>query len=455
MRGKFPARNIYHQSSIIDYQPSAIMSKLLSIPTELLDEIVSDLDPLATFHLLLTCRCMSSRVLPAIHLHAMAPKKGLPALHWAAVCGHLPLVKYLLTIFPVDLLDEHGNTPLHAVAMPWYLLGADSNCTGEDAVTPLALASSGGNANPNSAEDIVQIPVAHDAVIHSRASTVSRENEIRNHPARMARFLLDAGASPNTKNLHTHPVIVTAAWDAETGGILEALLDYGADVNVTTYIGSTALMVAAENCLLDSVKLLVGRGANVNVVDTFHRSVLTYAAKSEDPHIVEYLVGRDDFDIHPKAHVYLLALYGFHTALKILLQRGASLTRTDDQSQLLVDAEFLHNADIAVSRWLSQRAWTAGRIPFLTPLMVAIHWDDLPIVIVLLEYWTVETDTIEETFRTLMLACWREAEEIVGLLLEKGVDINMVDADGLTVMSHAKRAGWDTVVAMMASYGGR
>lgn len=53
-----------------------------------------------------------------------------------------------------------------------------------------------------------------------------------------------------------------------------------------------------------------------------------------------------------------------------------------------------------------------------------------------------------------MRACTNLSTEILKLLLEKGVDINMVDDEGLTVMAHAKIAGWNRVVEILASYGG-
>lgn len=98
------------------------------------------------------------------------------------------------------------------------------------------------------------------------------------------------------------------------------------------------------------------------------------------------------------------------------------------------------------------KAHAAGHILMMTPPIVAIQTDNLPIVMILLEYWTPEPSA--DVFRTLMLACWRESKAIVELLLEKGVDINMLNAEWLTVMAHAKKVGWNSVVAMIALYGG-
>lgn len=41
----------------------------------------------------------------------------------------------------------------------------------------------------------------------------------------------------------------------------------------------------------------------------------------------------------------------------------------------------------------------------------------------------------------------------VEVLLERGLDVDVVDAGGLTVMEHARRGGRSDVVVKLASYG--
>lgn len=436
------------------------MSNLLTIPNELLDEIVSTLDPLATLNLLLTCRSLSSRVLPAMHLHAVAAKDNMPALHWAAMKGHLPLVQHLLTVFPVNLSDDSGDTPLHAAARSCKALvtellllhGADVNRTDHDLVPPLDCASRAVSTHPGAAEDTVQTLLAHGADVQGIASAESMGHAINGYSVRLARLLLDAGASPDAKNQDGHPVIVSAAMVAGAGLVLEVLLDHGADVNATCEYGDTALMVAAQCGFLDTVKTLVARGADLTIVDQDGYSVFAYAAMSHQTHVVEFLVGCEGFDIHAEGLVYHLVSYGCDAALQILLQRGASPNRADDLGgQSILHVAVLRREEAAVRTLLQNGADIAGDHSGLTPLMVAIDMDNLPIVRILLQYWTLEAAA--DVFQTMMLACGRASRGIVELLLEKGVDINMLDADGLTVMAHAKIAGWSSVVAMMASYG--
>lgn len=363
-------------------------------------------------------------------LHAVAPKDNIPALHWAAKKGHLGLVQYLLTIFPVDLSDDSSDTALHAASQSCRALvtehlllhGADVNRINHNGASPLDCASGGLSTDADTATATVQILLAHGADVQGKAAAIPLRYAIDSYSPTMARLLLDAGASPDTKNEFGEPVIVSASSVAGAVFVLQVLLDYGADINATTDDDVTALMTAAELGLLETVQLLVVSGANLNLVDSYGYSVFAYAAMSDYSHVLAYLVGREGFDINAEGLVHLAVSYGCDEALKVLLQRGAPANQADHMG--------------------------------LTPLMLAIDSENLLTVKTLLDYWTHRSGGGPHVFQALMFACVRESKSIVGLLLENGVDINMVDGEGLTVMAHAKIAGRHTVVQLIASYGG-
>eukprot|EP01083_Nonionella_stella_P124130 374604_1 len=55
--------------------------------------------------------------------------------------------------------------------------------------------------------------------------------------------------------------------------LIDYLLDHGADIDAVRNNGSTPLLMAARDGYLSSVKVLIGRGANVSFVDKKFRSV--------------------------------------------------------------------------------------------------------------------------------------------------------------------------------------
>jgi ankyrin repeat protein len=72
---------------------------------------------------------------------------------------------------------------------------------------------------------------------------------------------------------------------------VKALLDMGVSVNAKSSYGQTALFFACDRGNLEIVKLLVDRGADMNVEDTFyHASALSWAAQKDHAEIVKILL---------------------------------------------------------------------------------------------------------------------------------------------------------------------
>jgi ankyrin repeat protein len=86
-------------------------------------------------------------------------------------------------------------------------------------------------------------------------------------------------------------------WEAVRKGDLAAvtaLLDKGADVNAKFRYGATALFKAAERGHTEIVKLLLARGADVTVKDTFYNATaMTWAVSNGHVEIVRALLEKD------------------------------------------------------------------------------------------------------------------------------------------------------------------
>jgi len=86
-------------------------------------------------------------------------------------------------------------------------------------------------------------------------------------------------------------------WEAVRKGDLAAvtaLLDQGADVNARFRYGTTALFKAAERGHIEIVKLLLARGADVAVKDTFYgATAMSWALDSDHVDVVTALLQKD------------------------------------------------------------------------------------------------------------------------------------------------------------------
>jgi hypothetical protein len=89
-------------------------------------------------------------------------------------------------------------------------------------------------------------------------------------------------------------------WEAVRNGDLAAttaLLDQGADVNAKFRYGTTALFKASERGHVEIVKLLLARGADVSVKDTFYgATAMTWALDNDHLEIVTLLLQKSPSD---------------------------------------------------------------------------------------------------------------------------------------------------------------
>jgi ankyrin repeat protein len=78
------------------------------------------------------------------------------------------------------------------------------------------------------------------------------------------RLLLQAGANPNARSALDGTALLLAARPANSHRAVQTLIEFGADARATNRFGVTALMAAAAGGDLETVKLLIQRGVDVN-----------------------------------------------------------------------------------------------------------------------------------------------------------------------------------------------
>ena len=94
---------------------------------------------------------------------------------------------------------------------------------------------------------------------------------------RAARAALDGGIRVNARGEYGNTPLYYASGYCDRPGMVELLLERGADPNLAGDMGNTPLHVAAEGGCLDIVKRLVGKGAAVNTPNTLEETPLEHA----------------------------------------------------------------------------------------------------------------------------------------------------------------------------------
>ncbi len=92
------------------------------------------------------------------------------------------------------------------------------------------------------------------------------------------------GASGGSRSKYHRP------WNRYLDACVVALLEKGADVNaIEDRVRATAMHYAVGHCQLETIKLMVAYGADVNALDIEGLRPLNYLFANERPEVVAYL----------------------------------------------------------------------------------------------------------------------------------------------------------------------
>jgi ankyrin repeat protein len=395
-----------------------------------------------------------------------AQPDGTTALHWAAHWGDTEAVKLLLKAgSDAKAVNRFGSTPLSeaagvgnaAIVEALLAAGAPAGTlTTKDGETVLMTAARGGNL------EIVKVLVAHGADVNAK-------EDYRNQTALMwaaaerhsdiVKFLLDHGADwkpQSTVRNGRMPKLSAASsvtpmavggltalhFSAREGDVESAkiMLDAGVDMNIVDGDGTSALSTSIVNKQYTFAKYLVDRGADPNVADSHGRAAL-YAAIDMRNEDYSALPSRKAEDPFPSIEL-----------IKLLLKHGA-------------------NPNTALSKNLPGRSGMdsgdTGLAKGTTPLMRAARAGDGPVMELLLAAGADPKATTADGNNILLISAgvgYRDkntfgeepgALEAVQLSLRQGLDLNQKNTKGETALHGAAYRGADTIVAYLAAQGAK
>ena len=419
------------------------------------------------------------RTLLAEGVDVNAPQSdGATALHWAAYRDDVDTAALLIEAGAnVNTANELGATPLWLAAdngsptMIERLLdaGANPNVALPEGETPVMTASRTGNA------DAVRLLLAHGAAInvseHSRGQTALMWAVAQGHHAVVATLLehsADVAARSKARPRLMHADSTNASqydqgvmWNrggftpllfaARHGDIDSArlLLRAGAEVNDTAPTGASALVVAAHSGHGAFAATLLDEGADPNAAGAGY-TALHSAILRGDRTLVEQLLkhGADpnarlekgtpirrasqDWALNPSlvsaTPFWLAAYYRDPSIMRALVAAGADPRLTT----------------LELWRPVAERAGGVGPPHiaggFTTPLMAAVRG----------------TSNRGRFFNTSLRdpdAEERNALESVELSVELGADVNAADENGDTVLHSAASRNFTTIVRFLAAQG--
>jgi ankyrin repeat protein len=390
------------------------------------------------------------------------------ALHWAAYRDNVELADVLLKA------------------------GAKPNAANDLGVTPLWPASENGSA--------AMVKRLLEAGANPNLALLSGETPLmvaaRSGYPDVVELLLNKGANPNAHGTRGQTALMWAA-SQKHPAVVKVLLAHHADLKLKSdtwtdvmavpphgYLGynkavphgaETALMFAARNGDLESAKLLVAAGANVNDTDAWGVSALVLAEHSGFTELASFFL---DKGADPN-----LAAAGFTAMHEAIMRRDAKLV-----AELLDHGA---NPSTPLKTWTPTRRssddfYFDPEIIGATPYWLAARFAEPDVMRMLVKAgadpkFVLHSDYVseqgfgqvqrKETANALMAATgiirlkpWVEAKpferealtlETVKLAVELGADLNTANTDGRTALDGAKALRYNSVIAYLTEKGAK
>ncbi len=352
-------------------------------------------------------------------------------LHVAAREGHLEVIKVVLKAgVPIDIGDNEESTALDVAAIyghvevAEYLLkkGAALDHADVNGLTPLHFAAY--NIQP----EVAALLIERGADVG--AATVNGSTPLHgaayNGDVATMTLLLENGADVNVRNGGGYtPVLSGTAANAELDAV-ELLVEHGADVYDREHRGSTTLMFAAAAGRLDVVRYLIDAGVSLRARNDSQWTAIHNAAERGHAEIIDILV-ENGADVNAKTNggwnaVAWATIRGNREVIEHLVAHGAEIDAPGDNG--------------------------------LTPLVRAFRDGNAEVATILLENGADVNRRDTDWERTALHgAAVNGQTELAELALEYGIDIDAVDAAGMTALEYAARYGHREVAELLVSRG--
>lgn len=417
--------------------------------------------------------------------------RGTTPIFHASRDGYLEIVILLLEHDArLNIRTQRGDSPLFQAAQEGYtdvvevLLahGAHANAPTKAGVTPVIVASRRGNL------DVVELLVKNGAALDAQNNhgLTSLFAAVEKGHEEVASFLLDSGADVNRPTNEGITPLMRSVLTVKKSGdpdILLLLLSHGADVNEITPPPehTTALMMAVQLSEVDTVKLLLNAGADMdlqynsevdsiglaerkenkvlvsllkehkakgtaehNMLDAVRRGDLARAAQvlKGKPHHVHVVTAHNQW-----TSLHLAAMEGNRTMVEFLLSKGADVHAKSKNGQSARDVVPEPGHEELVAFLKDAETSKVG-------ILEAVGAGDQSRVKEILHTMPnqVRITSANKKWTPLHLAVMDGNREMVDLLLANGANMHATNTDGKTPLTIADDNGHEELAALLRGY---
>jgi ankyrin repeat protein len=262
--------------------------------------------------------------------------------------------------------------------------------------------------------------------------------------------LVVAGASVNAKDRDGMAPLIAAAASNRTAA-MAALLARGADVNITGAEGATPLLAAAFGGYREAAEVLLAAGARVDTADSDGRTPLMAAALAGSAPLVGALTQRNADVERPDASGFTALVYAAangHASVVDALDRAGAKAGRD----LALAFAIRGCATDIAQRFIDKGASTSTRLQEAPLLVVAAGGNCRDGVELLLAHGADVDATGTDGITALMEAARLGSVELASLLLDKGADLEKVNAERQSAWAIAALSNQRDVIEVFRKY---
>jgi ankyrin len=379
---------------------------------------------------------------------------GSTALLWSAHWNDVTTAELLLRAgADTNAVNDFGTSPISEACL-----------NGSTAMVRLLLQN---HANPNLAIATGETPLMTCA---------------RTGNADALRLLIEGGAAIDAKEPSQNQTAMMWAAAEKHPGVVKALIDAHADVNARTKQGFSPIHFAARVGDLESVKLLLAAGVDINTQTRVEREGGQGTTSGYTPLLIATMRAQVDTAIYlldRGADPNILAsgmtplhwastswegfasnpVYGFEDPMSGIPNRDAKLR--------LVKALLTHNAEVNARMTKRQPQFATGYVDAIgaTPLLLAASVQDVEMMRILLAAGADPKITTATKASAIMAATGlnhgigesleseAQATEAVHLLLSLGVDAKGETTFGENALFGPAYRGWNTLLGQLIDLG--
>ncbi|GMT18989.1 hypothetical protein PFISCL1PPCAC_10286 [Pristionchus fissidentatus] len=332
----------------------------------------------------------------------------------AAACGdHLGVLEMLIQRgVPVDECGNGGRTALRAAAWAGHreivacLLKAKGDVEKRDSEGRTALMAAAFMENHEIVEDLLRSGADVNCVDSSGATALHLvlSNGCKSERHRLTlNTLLNFKANSNLSDSHGRACIHLAAYHGDE--CIETIARYADQIDLQDSDGRTPLMLAASQGQMDSVQMLVSRGADIDAIDEQGRTALM-----------------------------LGAIHGHLAIVDLLLSMGADEGHKDNDGATALHYAVRHKC-VELTRALATTSTVStcdsqGN----TPLIVAAEYPNVEVISVLLHCGSSPSAQSLHGLSALRVAALAGHVKIVRMLSERVSDCDQRDVEGTPLL---------------------